>query len=378
MQTYFDELIENGVPETIPSDAFSFEDLYDEHIANNQKSWPQDRRLTVGASECFSCIRKTWFTKMGEKRGVKKDAGFTQSWGAMERGNVIENHYVVPAMVEGLKRRGMELIMAGDGQDTIIDGIHSATLDGLIINATRDLLKNYGIDDMGADCCVLEMKSFDPQVKLQYEKPVHRGQTQMQMGLVRQTTEYKPKYAVLMYINASWLDDIRIFVIPYEEDAYQNGRARNEKVFETKSAGSLQPEGKMDGTCAYCPYTEACAKATVSRVPPKIAALTKKQTAEQDKDFIAELEPLVLARIEAANTETAAEKKKKQLNEEIQQILIRKGTSRAVGGNWKVGYTTQSGKRTLDKGLMIEAGLDPEDFMSEGSGFDVMRVTYSK
>lgn len=378
MSKYFDELIENGVPETIPSDAFSFEDLYDEHIANNQKSWPQDRRLTVGASECFSCIRKTWFTKLGEKRGVKKDTWYEESWGAMERGNVIENHYIVPAMVEGLRRRGMDLIMAGDGQDTIIDDIHSATLDGLIINAPRDLLSNYGLEDMEADCCVLEMKSFDPQVKLQYEKPVHRGQTQMQMGLVREKTEYKPKYAVLMYVNASWLDDIRIFIIPYDDAVYQEGRKRNERVFNTRSAGSLQPEGKMDGTCTYCPYTEACSKATISRVPPKIAALTKKQTAAQDADFIAELEPLVLARIEAANAESDAEKRKKMLNEEIQQVLIKKGTSRAVGENWKVGYSTQKGKKTLDKGLMIEAGLDPEDFMSEGSGFDVMRVTYSK
>ena len=136
--TYYEDLLKDGVPEAISPEGFAFEDLYDEHIANNQKTWPQDRRLTVGASEVFSCIRKTWFTKRGHLHGVVKDSEYTESYGATERGNIIENNYIVPAMVKGLQRRGMDLIMAGEGQDTIFDGIHSATLDGLIINAPKD------------------------------------------------------------------------------------------------------------------------------------------------------------------------------------------------------------------------------------------------
>lgn len=381
MPTYYDDLIENGVPDRIPSDGFTFEDLFDEHIASNQKTWKQDRRLTVGASECFGCIRKTWFTKRGHEFDVEKDASYEENWGAMERGNIIENHFIVPGMEEGLKRRGLELIMAGDGQDTILDDIHSATLDGLIIDPTgaklpRDLLAYYGVDDIGEqDSVVLEMKSFDPRLTLNHEKAVHRGQTQMQMGLIRDKTEYKPEFAVLIYINASWLSDIRVFVIPYEEHVYQIGRERNDKVFGLDDPGMFATEGKMDGLCAYCPFQGACQKVTEARVPSARKALTKKQIEEQDTEFVDSLTPLVLER-DAANAELKETKTRLEaLNEEIRQALISEGTSRAVGENWKVTYTAQAGRRTLSKALMEADGIDTEKYMQEGGAFEKLTVT---
>lgn len=378
MQTYFDELMAEGVPDKIPADGFAFEDLYDEHIANNQKSWKQDRRLTVGASECFSCIRKTWFTKRGHEFGIEKDPDYVESWGAMERGNIIENHYIVPAIEEGLRRRGMDLIMAGDGQDTIIDDIHSATLDGLIINAPRDLLSYYGVDDIKSDCVVLEMKSFDPRLTLDHEKPVHRGQTQMQMGLIRETTDYKPEFAVLMYINASWLDDIRIFIIPYDDEQYRIGRARNEKVFSAENAGELHAEGKLDGMCQYCAYARTCAESSVRRVPTARKALNKTEVAGQDTQLLGSLDPLVTERMKWKEQKDEADRELETINERIRQALITHGESRAVGDGWKVSYTAQKGRKTLDKSKMIEAGLDPEDYMSEGAGFEKLTVTAAK
>lgn len=384
MPTYYEELLEHGVPESIPADGFTFEDLYDEHIANNQKSWKQDRRLTVGASECFSCIRKNWYVKRGHLFGIEKDSDYEESWGAMERGNIIENHYIVPAMEEGLRRRGLDLIMAGDGQDTIIDDIHSATLDGLVISKDggflpRDFLAYYGLEEfVDQDSLVLEMKSFDPRLTLDHEKPVHRGQTQMQMGLIRETTDYKPNFAALMYINASWLDDIRIFVIPYDDEQYRIGRARNEKVFAAETAGELQAEGKLDGMCTYCAYKNSCNLASVGRVPAARKALTKKEVAAQDTQMLAKLDDLVQTRANHKAIQDDAEREVKALNEQIQQALIAQGQSRAVGDDWKVSYTTQKGRKTIDKNKMIAAGLDPEDFMSEGAGFEKLTVTMAK
>ena len=378
MLTYFQELMQDGVPSTIPADGFTFEDMFDEHIANNQKTWKQDRRLTVGASECFSCIRKTWFTKKGEEFGFKPDVGYTDSWGAMERGNIIENHYIVPGVEEGLKRRGMELIMAGDGQDTIIDGIHSATLDGLVINAPRDVLAYYGVEDIGSNEFVLEMKSFDPRLSLQHEKPVHRGQTQMQMGMVRDTTDYRPNFAVLLYINASWLDDIRVFIIPYDENQYKLGRSRNEKVFATKAPGELHAEGKLDGLCDYCPFTDACAKASVGRVPPKRAPLKAADIAAQDTQMVSKLDSLVTEHGRWKEQEKEAKAALEGLNERIRQTLIDNNESRAAGDDWKIAYTAQKGRKTISKEKMIEAGLDPEDYMSEGAGFEKLTVTHAK
>lgn len=384
MPTYYDDLIANGVPESIPSDGFTFEDLYDEHIANNQKTWKQDRRLTVGASECFGCLRKNWYTKRGHEFGVEPDPHFEQSWGAMERGNIIENHYIVPAVEEGLRRRGLDLIMAGDGQDTILDGIHSATLDGLIItqdgsNLPADFLAYYGLDNLtDEDSIVLEMKSFDPRLTLDHEKPVHRGQTQMQMGLIRETTKYKPNYAVLMYVNASWLDDIRIFIIPYDDEQYRIGRARNEKVFTAETAGELHAEGKLDGMCQYCPYEQTCRQASVGRVPASRKALNKTEVAGQDTQLLGSLEPLITERMQMKEAKDDAERELEVINERIRQALIVHGESRAVGDDWKVSYTTQKGRKTIDKNKLIEAGLDPDDFMSEGAGFEKLTVTTVK
>lgn len=381
MSTYYDELIANGVPDKIPSDGFTFEDLFDEHIASNQKTWKQDRRLTVGASECFGCIRKTWFTKRGHEFDIAPDETYEENWGAMERGNIIENHFIVPGVEEGLRRRGLELIMAGDGQDTILDDIHSATLDGLIIDPTgadlpRDLLAYYGIEDIGEqDSVVLEMKSFDPRLTLNHEKAVHRGQTQMQMGLIREKTNYKPEMAVLMYINASWLSDMRIFVIPYEDEVYRIGRERNDKVFGLDDAGMFATEGKMDGLCAYCQFQGACQTVTEARVPTARKALTKKEVAAQDTEFVDSLTPLVLQRNAVNDDLKAAKTKLEGLNEEIRQALISEGTSRAVGDNWKVTYTAQAGRKTLSKHLMEADGIDPEKYMQEGGSFEKLTVT---
>lgn len=386
MITYYEELLQDGVPDKIPADEFAVEDLFDEHVASNQKTWKQDRRLTVGASECFGCIRKNWFTKRGDEFGVQKDSYYEESWGAMERGNIIENHYIVPALEEGLKRRGLKLIMAGDGQDTIIDGIHSATLDGLIIPEDggflpANFLEYYGVDPKDfaeQDSLVVEMKSFDPRLTLQHEKSIHRGQTQMQMGLIREQTEYNPEYAILIYVNASWLDDIRIFVIPYEDSVYRIGRERNEKVFGIDDAGLFAPEGKLDDMCQYCPFQDACAAVTEKRVPSARKALTKAEIELQDKEMLDGLRPLVLKRNDVKQKVKELEAELEEYNEAIRQNLIEHGTSRAVAPDFKATYTYQKGRKQLSKEKMIERGLDPEEFMVEGNGFEKLTVTVAK
>jgi hypothetical protein len=373
--TYFEELMKLGVPESLPKDGFHFLDLFDEFAAAHQKTWKQDRRLTVGASEAFGCIRKSYFGKRGHEFGWKKDETYKESYGATKRGDLIENYWVVPAIEEGLARRGMSLIMAGDGQDTIIDGVSSATLDGLIIDAPRDLLAAHGVEDMLTDCCVLEMKSFDPRINIVEEKGIHRGQTMMQMGLIRETTEYKPEFAVIIYVNASWLDDIRIFVVQYDHDTYLAGRERAEMVYGTDDPALLPAEGKLDGMCAYCPYTQACAIVNVGRVPEKRGALKKNEVAEQDQDLLAELDVAVRAQQTLKAQEKRLKREIEEANETVRQALIRRNKSRAVGLGWKVSYTTIAGRKTLSKDKLEEAGLDPEQFMDEGAGYEKLTIT---
>lgn len=383
-QTYYEELMADGVPQSISvTEGFAFEDLYDEHIANNQKTWSQDRRLTVGASECFGCIRKTWFTKRGHEFDVEKDSEYHENWGAMERGNIIENHFIVPAIEQGLERRGLRLIMAGDGQDTIFDGINSATLDGLIVpeeggTLPSDFLSYYGLDDIEGDSVVLEMKSFDPRLPMLHEKAIHRGQTQMQMGMIRDTTEWKPAYAVLMYINASWLDDMRIFIIPFDEAEYRIGRERNEKVFEVDDPALFHAEGKLDKTCTYCPYQGACGAVSVGRVPEAQKALTKKQVSEQDKVLVDDMAELVHRQVQAKTAKKDAERDLEMVNEDIRLRMVEAGESRVVGDGFKTYYSAQAGAKRLSAKLIEEAGLDPEDFKEQGPGFEKLTVTVAK
>lgn len=372
---YFEELREYGVPERLPKSEFCFEDLFDEFVAGTQKTWSHDRTKSVGASECFGCIRKTWFSKRGKDFGVKRDESYEENWGAMRRGDLIENHHVVPAVETGLRRRGMDLIMAGDGQDTIIDGHSSATLDGLIINAPRDLLSYYGVPDIGSDCVVLEMKSHDPRIEISEEKAIHHGQTQMQMGLIRETTDWRPMWGVILYVDASWIDGIKPFPVPWNEEMYRIGRARNDGVFETDDPAKLAAEGKLDGSCKYCPFTEACDRVSEMRVPAKRKALGKKETAEQDSFLVQQLSGVVpqLGRLKAQKKEL--DKEIEDLNETIRQALISSNESRAVGDGWKVSYSFQKGRKSVSKSLLAEAGLDPDDYSVEGSGFEKLTVT---
>ena len=109
-----------------------FDQIFDDYIAANQKVWSHDRSLTVGASEAFDCIRKTWFVKRGAEFGFVENEG-EERWGAMERGNLIEEHFVVPAVLGHLPAPA-ELLGAGDDQETIILGRSSAHLTDLSPN----------------------------------------------------------------------------------------------------------------------------------------------------------------------------------------------------------------------------------------------------
>lgn len=379
--TYFEELIQYGVPPTLPKDGFTFEDLFDEYVAGTQKTWKHDRAKSVGASEAFGCIRKSWFGKRGKEFGFTRDPEYKESWGAMRRGDLIENYHVVPAVRSGLQRRGLDLIMEGDNQDTIIDGVSSATLDGLVISQDggklpKDFLAYYGIPEIDEDSLVLEMKSFDPRITIAQEKAVHRGQATMQMGLIRDTTDYKPNYAVVIYVNASWIDDIRPFVVEYDHNVYQIGRARAEKVFDVTDPALLMAEGKLDGMCDYCPFQRSCAEVSVKRVPAGRKALTKKEVAAQDTSLVDALADLTVGLRDLKLQKKELDRNIEEHNEAIRQKLIAANESRAVGNGWKASYTTVAGRRTLSKAKMEEAGLNPEDFMEEGAGYEKLTVSF--
>jgi hypothetical protein len=197
----------------------------------------------------------------------------------------------------------------------------------------------------------------------------------MQMGLIRDTTDYNPNWAIVLYVNASWVDDIKAFPVEFDPEVYELGRNRAERVFAQDDPAMFMAEGKLDGSCEYCPFEKSCRSVSTDRVPPKREPLKAKEVANQDQKLISELDEVVHQLAVAKQHKKDIEHQVETLNEEVRQKLIAANQSRAVGDDWKASYTTVKGKKTLSKEKLIEAGHDPEDFMQEGSGYEKLTVT---
>ena len=161
-----------------------FDAMFASYHATQAKTWDHDRSKTVGASEIFGCIRKGWFEKHKNGKNKYDPDEDDSSWGAALRGDILEEHYVVPALYHSIPK-GTKLLLAGADQQTLISGLNSVTPDGLLVGLKRDALAKYGIPDIKSNCILIEMKSIDPRAGLSEEKSIHRGQFQQQMGIIR-------------------------------------------------------------------------------------------------------------------------------------------------------------------------------------------------
>lgn len=343
--------------------------MFHDYVEANQKAWAHDRASTLGASETFDCIRKVWFAK----NGTPKDEDYEESWGAMQRGDVMENHFVVPALKHGVGTvPGARLLGSGKKQKTLVLGQNSATPDGLIVGLQPEALAKYGVEDIEADCIVVEIKSIDPRVNLVEEKAIHRGQVHMQLGLIRELTPYKPVYAVILYVESSFFDNIKPFIVKFDERKFQRGQIRAEQLFKTKDPGQLPPEGKFDGACKYCPFKDACAAATLGIMPTKEE--TERRLMQVPED--AELKALAVEHERLRAAKDAAEAEYEQQREKIRQHLTAVRSRGEKHGNWKVSWFSQKGRKKLDKErLVAETGIDLSLYEVEGTGFDKLVVS---
>ena len=359
--------------------SLDFESIFHNYVQANKRVFSHDRSKTLGASETFSCLRRSWFTKFGEAAGFIQDEDEAElSWGAMERGNVIENAFVVPAF----RHSDLELLYAGEEQETLVDGLNSATLDGLITGLKSDALKKYGINDIESDCIVLEIKSIDPRVSLDEEKAVHHGQAQVQLGIVRALTEFKPVYAVIIYVDASFLDVIYPFVVKYDPLKYKAGKTRARILFEEVGAdgypGDIHPEGKLSDECRYCPWFGACSAVTKNLIP------TEDDSKNLDSETISQMEGLIFEQRNAKRLEEDAHEVNESVKQRIKDMLVANSTKRMrslpkkKGSNeptWSVSWSSLDGKETLDKDAAKAAGIDLQKYMKSGNPYDRLTIT---
>lgn len=311
-------------------------------LFTREKVFRHNRMSTIGASEVGQCARRVWFLKNGEAPDQPE-----QPKGAAVRGDMIEAHVWVPAMRAYIENLGGKLLFAGDNQQTLTDGYLSCTPDGLAI--------------FGDHCIPVECKSIDPRVALSEVKSEHRAQVQVQLGILRQATEWRPDRALISYINASFFDAVEEFWIPFDERVYGAARARALKIMDATSPLGLRPEGKMAGgrECEHCPWSSRCAHEQAAGVPAKA------DVELGDNAWMA-LEGAVQRYQAARGAGEAAKAEEAEAKEEIKEILRAHGCRRFDGGDWSISWSAVKGRSTIDLEAAKAAGVDLSPFAKEG------------
>jgi hypothetical protein len=356
-----DVVIDSNVSSTT---AINFAGMFKAYEGITEKDWRYDRNASLGASEVFGCIRQAFF----KKHGYEPDDNHEDDWGAAKRGDIIENNFAVPA-VKAILPEGAELIYAGDEQDTLRIRRLSATPDGLAIGLARDALAQLGIPDIESDCVVTEFKSFDPRAYIKEEKAVHRGQVQVQMGLIRELTEFKPVYAIIFYFNASILSDIRPYVVKFDPKVYQTAKDRSELVYETDEPSDLPPEGKIDDACRLCSFTEECSIAQGLSTPRNERTISNSEALTRASELAHRYKELK-AQEKEVSTEAS------ECSQEIKDLLRKYDTKKIVGGDGcSISVSWCKGKRTIDRLAMEADGIDTSKYEKEGNGYDRLNVS---
>lgn len=319
-------------------------DMFRSYVEATPKTWRHDRMATVGASTVFGCSRKAWY----ERHGGDRNPDYTESMGAARRGDMIEAAWFVPVMTQ-MMTPGLELRWAGHNQVTLIEGDCSATPDGLVVNVSNHDVELEGINIEPHGCVLIECKSFDPRSNPTRPKDAHVGQVQMQLGLVRTTREYKPECAIIVYINASDILDVRTFVIARDEAVFATGRDR---AAEIMTGPKPLPEGRIAGgaECRYCPFTAVCSGVPSHRTAPETPA-------PMDSSLAAAGE-LATAERQAAAAADAAKVTHAAAQAAVRQMLELLGTDRVTAPWGTVRLQTVAGRNKLDIDAAVAAGVD--------------------
>ena len=333
-----------------------------------RREFAHDRLSTLGSSAAGQCIRKTLFGI----QSAPQDEGFEDSWGGALRGTVYEDHCWVPALRAALPE-GCELMFAGTDQVTMVDeeARLSATPDGLIVGLGRDCLREFEIADTLVHCIGLECKTMEAFGFGALRRPRHNHEFQVQqaLGLFRRCTDFAPEYAIISYTNASFWEQVKEYVIHYDERVYQAAALRAKELFATSSPLDLAPEGKLAGgdECKYCGWFKQCGEGEVSRVPAGGVRL--------DADAVMELKSLRDAERKLAGAIDDNSVMRGIAQEAIKRFLHDHDVRSHKGDGWSVTWSTVKGRVTRDFDAIAEAGIDLSPYEKEGNASERLIVT---
>lgn len=330
-----------AAPKPVVIPTFNKDATYKAFVTGKKVGFSHDRTKTVGASEVMACIRKV----VASKHGVAPDPGFDDIGGFAERGNHMED-WIAGYMKTAVESAGGQLLFAGQSTQMTLRGEFSSAIpDGIAVGLPRDWLKDAGVEDLGEGQCIdTEFKSISPMFsKAKLPKVQHIAQCVYQIGHIRAGTEYRPEYALLIYVNADDYSDITPFVVKYNEKIFQSLVKRAAQIMGTTDFNKALPEGKMKGEseCSSCPIAKRC----LGFRPYVAGDDPQAPTPEQ----VAQIDTLAAADIEAAKVLDEAKKKKAETEAAVYQGL------NAIKRNFVKGkFVVHAKKTTLQKRYNID------------------------
>jgi hypothetical protein len=336
----------------------------DRFASQHQPFDPEDRAQTVGASDVGQCERKVFYVKNERDRahGAPRDADYTDRWGAKIRGAFFERWFWYPALKESF---GDRLKFAGADQVTFVSGFLSATPDGMLV----DCKPNEIAPGSGSEVMV-EAKTADPRTNLVKPKEENVFQTQVQMGLVRETTKYKPTHSVLSYTDASFWDEGPEFIIAFDQKIFEVAKTRAARIMTATSDRELKPEGWIAGgqQCEYCPFTGPCG-ITRRSVPQK------EILADLDDQFIAEITDMAKFVKHAESERDKCESGYREAQQALKDRLRDRNVRKIPG---VVTWSAIKGRSGYDNARIREAlenlGINLDKYKTEGEPTDRLTI----
>jgi hypothetical protein len=190
------------------------------------------------------------------------------------------------------------------------------------------------------------------------------------MGILNETTEFKPQFSVILYANASFLSDLKPFVVEFDPGVYAAGKMRAEKVWTFEKITDAPPEGRMHKGCDYCRWRNACGAAILSQW----AETKPTSTPEQ----LAACTPHIMAYMDAKKAAEAAELVFEQAKQALKDAMYAQKTRTLKADNFTVSWQTVRPTMKPSITAMREAGVDLSPYMRETAGYDKVVVLPKK
>lgn len=343
-----------------------FTEVFRLALANAEpQRWPTydglelDRTEFLTSSETANCLRMAFFKKHPEQYPPKVGNGTN---GFADRGHAIEAWLV--AVLKPLEKLGYIFTFMGKDQRSFYDadlGI-SGTPDGLMRTPDGRLY-------------MLEIKSIDPRFnKNNLPKTPHIWQTQQNMFLVQHCLNVKLDGAILFYIDASNVHDVKEFPMVYDEEMVQRSFDRADQLWAAEKPEDLEPDGIYTGDCEYCPATQHCSQTVnMQNVLAKLQEKPSPFLAGETESLNDEQRMQVEQWFDAYDGVKQYSQQKDDVHADVQRLVVSYNGYVEVDGRGILSRT-QAGRETIDRKALEADGIDVSKYTKQGAPFVVLTV----